>query len=110
MLLLVSGATRFARTAEVGHLIVPRQWNDPNELALQPQRWAMDNGCFTGLDVGAYMRMLYAFRDQLGCLFVTVPDAVGDAAETRYLWKFWSPVVRALGHRPAFVAQDGLER
>ena len=54
------------------------------------------------------MRMLYAYRKKSGALFVTAPDAVGDAAETRYLWAFWSPVIRALGHTPAFVAQDGL--
>lgn len=108
MLLLVSGATKTARNAHVGHLIVPRSWNDPEELDLQPRRWAMDNGCFVGLDPGAFMRMLYAFDKQPGCLFVSVPDAVGDAAETLRLWKFWRPVVAALGHSPAFVAQDGL--
>jgi hypothetical protein len=109
MLLLVSGATTYPRGDAVGHLIVPRQWNDPDVLQLQPGRWAMDNGCFMGLDVGAYLRMLYAFRQQPGCLFVTAPDAVGDAAETRYLWQFWAPIIRATGHTPAFVAQDGLQ-
>lgn len=109
MLLLVSGATKYPRDAQVGHLIVPRQWNDPESLDLHPGCWAMDNGCFVGLDPGAFMRMLYAFRKKPGCLFVTAPDAVGDAAETRYLWTFWAPVIQALGHTPAFVAQDGIE-
>lgn len=108
MLLLVSGATRYPRDARVGHLIVPRQWNNPDALDLQPGRWAMDNGCFVGLDPGAYMRMLYAYRTKAACLFVAVPDAVADAAETLSLWMFWSPVVRALGREPAFVAQNGL--
>lgn len=108
MLLLVSGATKYPRGADVGHLIVPRQWNDPDALDLQPGRWAMDNGCFVGLDPGAFMRMLYAYRKKPGCLFVTAPDAVADAAETLALWAFWSPVVRSLGHSPAFVAQNGL--
>lgn len=108
MLLLVSGATKFPRGETVGHLIVPRQWNDPDSLDLQPQRWAMDNGCFVGLDPGAFMRMLYAYRKKAGCLFVTVPDAVADAAETLHLWAFWAPVVRSCGHSPAFVAQNGL--
>lgn len=108
MLLLVSGATRFARSVGVGHLIVPRQWNDPDTLDLS---WphAFDNGCFVGFDPGAYMRMLYAYRRKPGALFVTAPDAVGDAAETRYLWQFWCPLIRAMGHTPAFVAQDGLQ-
>lgn len=108
MLLLVSGATKYPRDERVGHLIVPRQWNDPDELDLQWRRWAADNGCFVGLDPGAFMRMLYAYRKKDGCLFVTVPDAVADAAETLQLWKFWSPVVRTCGRPPAFVAQNGL--
>lgn len=107
-LLLVSGATTYPRGGRVGHFIMPRQWNDPDTLVLHPGQWAMDNGCFVGLDPGAFMRMLYAFRRKAGCLFVTAPDAVGDAAETLHLWKFWRPVIAALGHAPAFVAQNGL--
>lgn len=109
MLLLLSGATTFPRSERVGDLIVPRQWSNPDTLDLVPGRWAMDNGCFVGLDPGAFMRMLYAYRQKPGCVFVTAPDAVGDAAETRYLWTFWAPVIRSLGHTPAFVAQDGLD-
>lgn len=109
MLLLVSGATTYPRSEKVGHLIVPRQWNDPDSLDLQPGCWAFDNGCFVGFDPGAFMRMLYAYRHKTGARFVAAPDAVGDAAETRYLWKFWVPVIRSLGHTPAFIAQDGLQ-
>ena len=109
MITLVSGAISTVNGRDdCGHLIVPRQWADPDSLRLVPGRWAMDNGCFTGLDVGAFMRMLYRYRGRPGCLFVTAPDVVADAAETRYLWAFWAPVIRALGHRPAFVAQDGM--
>jgi hypothetical protein len=109
MLILVSGAVSTVNGRDdCGHFIVPRQWNDPDTLQLRPGRWAMDNGCFVGLDAGAFMRMLYAYRRKAGCLFVTAPDAVADAAETRYLWSFWRPVIAGLGHRPAFVAQDGL--
>jgi len=109
MLLLVSGASATVNGhPDCGHLIVPRSWNDPASLELRPNRWAMDNGCFVGLDPGAFLRMLYAYRRESGCLFVTAPDAVGDAAETLQLWSFWSPIIRSLGRRPAFVAQDGL--
>jgi hypothetical protein len=109
MLLLMSGATLYPRSDTVGDLIIPRKWNAPETLTLAPGRWAMDNGCFLGFDPGAFMRMLYAYRHQRGCLFVTAPDAVGDAAETRYLWQWWAPVIRTCGHTPAFVAQDGIE-
>jgi len=90
MLLLVSGATRTARTDTVGHLIVPKQWNDPAALQLQAGRWAVDNGAFSG------------------CLFVSAPDVVADAAATLRRWPFWARLIRGLGFPPAFVAQDGL--
>jgi hypothetical protein len=106
MLVLVSGATSYPRDAQVGHLIVPRQWN--TTLDLQPGRWAMDNGAFSGFDEGAFMRMLERFAERPGCLFVTAPDVVGDAAATLARWPFWSRVLRGLGLPPAFVAQDGL--
>lgn len=107
MLLLVSGATRFPRTADVGHFIVPRQWNDPASLDLS-QPWAMDNGAFSGFDEGAFVRMLEAYQGYPGCLFVTAPDVVADAAATRAKWPFWSQLIRSVGFPVAFVAQDGL--
>jgi hypothetical protein len=108
VILLVSGATRYPRDARVGHLIVPRQWNDPRTLELHPGRWAMDNGAFSGFDPGAFMRMLEAYQDHRHALFVTAPDVVGDAAATLKLWPFWSAVITGVDRRPALVAQDGL--
>lgn len=105
-ILLVSGATSYPRGANVGHLVVPKQWN--RNLVLTPGMWAMDNGAFSGFDAGAFMRMLEAYHDQPGCLFVTAPDVVSDAAATFALWPFWSRLIRGLGHTPAWVAQDGL--
>jgi len=107
VIVLVSGATRFQRDAKVGHLIVPRAWAHPQTLDLT-QPWAMDNGAFSGFDEGAYLRMLERFAGIPGCLFVTAPDVVADAASTLARWPFWSQLLRGLGHRPAFVAQDGL--
>lgn len=106
MLVLVSGATRFPRTETVGHLIVPRQW--ATTLELHPGQWAMDNGAFSGFDEGAYLRMLERWHGHPGCLFVTAPDVVADAAATLARWPFWSRLLRGLGFAPAFVAQDGL--
>lgn len=111
MLLLVSGATGYRRGDNVGHLIVPRQWNRPEALDLRPGLWAMDNGAFSGFDEGAFLRMLEAYCGQAArarCLFVTAPDVVGDAAATLARWPFWSRLLRGIGHAPAFVAQDGL--
>jgi hypothetical protein len=52
--------------------------------------------------------MLERFHGKPGCLFVTAPDVVGDAASTLARWPFWSRLIRGLGHAPAFVAQDGI--
>ena len=115
MLLLVSGATLFQRSPDVGTLVRPGSDNAADALDLTPQRWAMDNGAFGGgFDAGQYMDMLQDFHGRPGCLFVTAPDVIyksriGNAAATRRVWPFWSAVIRALGFQPAFVAQDGLE-
>ncbi len=108
MLLLVSGATRTPRSETVGHFIVPKAWNDPATLDLQHGRWAMDNGAFSGFDEGAFVRMLEVFSEYAGCLFVTAPDVVADAASTRRRWPFWWRLISGLGFPVAFVAQDGL--
>lgn len=106
--MLLSGATKYLRSATVGHLIVPRSWSAPEALGLEAERWAMDNGAFSGFEEGAYLRMLERFAGMPGCLFVTAPDVVGDAAATLARWPFWSRLLRGLGHRPAFVIQDGI--
>jgi hypothetical protein len=42
-----------------------------------------------------------------GCLFVTVPDVVGDAAATARQWVRWQAASRRRGLPLAFVAQNG---
>lgn len=110
MITLVSGATRYQRSATVGHLVVPKQWNDPAALDLRPHQWAMDNGAFAGFDEGAFVRMLEAYQGYQAYhpLFVVAPDKVGDAASTLARWPFWSAAIRGLGWPVAFVGQDGL--
>jgi hypothetical protein len=110
VILLVSGATGAQRSATVGHLVVPRQWNDPASLDLS-HPWAMDNGAFSGFDEGAYLRMIeryHPYHAAHPCQFVVAPDVVGDAACTLARWPFWCELLRGLGLPPAFVAQDGL--
>ena len=109
MVLFVSGATATVRRfSTVGELIVPNAGNDPDSLQLRPGMWAMDNGCFVGLDTNAFMGMLHRFHGRPGCRFVTAPDRVGDAYYTVQQWPFWSAVIRGVGFVPALVAQDGL--
>ena len=115
---LVSGATKTLHEfPSAGVLVVPKAWNDPRALALRPGMWAADNGAFSGFDEGAFVRMLErhigVHEDQVrssgqGCLFVTAPDVVADAASTLARWPFWSRLIRGLGFPVAFVLQDGL--
>jgi len=105
MKLLVSGKHRPMYDAyNVGHLVCPRSrntvWSTP---------WAADNAAFSRFDADAYRRMLDATHATPGCLFVTVPDVVGDAFATRELWDDWAPVVASYGLPAAFVLQDGVE-
>jgi hypothetical protein len=69
-------------------------------------RWAADNDAFTNWNESAYLRMLDTIRDMPGCLFVTAPDVVANAAATLRLFEQWLP---QLARYPvALVAQDGL--
>lgn len=109
MILLVSGATSTKRRYPTcGTLINPCAGNDPQSLALIPERWAMDNYAYSGFDCEAFMDMLRAFQGRKGCLFCAAPDVVGDGPETLRRWPFWAQVIRAVGFRPALVLQDGM--
>lgn len=92
------------RTPHLGILSSPRRYYT-NVAGWQ---WAADNDCFQGLNPDAYLKMLYALEWPLGCLFVVVPDAVGDANRTDELWDQWNITVTKVCAQPlAYVAQDG---
>lgn len=108
MLVLVSGATRDVPRFDVGVLVEPRGRHLPEALLLLPQRWAMDNGAFSGFDEVAFLKMLDKHRHVPGCLFVAAPDCVGQAEATLKLFYRWTGEIRAYGYPVALVAQDGL--
>lgn len=69
--------------------------------------WAADNGAYAGFDERKYLHMLNKlapFADK--CLFVVVPDVVGDARKTINLFDEWHT---RINYPLAFVAQDGQE-
>jgi len=111
MILFVSGATesikRYTRN-QVGVLVVPAARNRPETLQLQPGKWAMDNGAYSGFEAAAFVQMLEDFHGAPGCRFVAAPDVVADAHATLARWPFWSRVIRGVGFGPALVAQDGM--
>lgn len=118
MRVLVSGSTRSVATAPdwVGRLVVPRARNNPAGLR-DGRPWAIDNGCFTGFDAEAFVRMLDEHVGYPGCLFAAAPDVlnrrpdgtvVGDAAATLAKFPRWATVIRAFGYPVALVLQDGI--
>jgi hypothetical protein len=93
----------------LGRLIQPRHTSSIEKTAEAGIPWAADNDCFQGLDEAAYTRMLDRIAGLPGCLFVTVPDVVGDAEATFELFGRWIGELEARGLPAALVAQDGLE-
>lgn len=93
----------------LGRLVQPRHTSSVEATAAAGIPWAADNDCFQGLDAPAF----YAMCDRLvglpGCLFVTVPDIVGDARATARQFEKWAPALERRGLPVALVLQDGLE-
>lgn len=93
---------------QYGILSSPNRWMV--EMGVREGRWwGMDNAAFKdGFKPDrffAHLAKLEKHKDR--CLFVTVPDRVGDALATLALWAEWTP--RITGWPLAFVAQDGQE-
>lgn len=93
----------------LGRLIQPRHFSSIEQTGAAGIPWAADNDCFQGLDAHAYSLMLDRIAGVPGCLFVTVPDVVGDAQATAELFDAWAPELEARGLPLALVLQDGVE-
>ena len=108
MIVLVNGGgdlARFGSTNLVGRLVSPRSGN-----AIQPgERWAGDNDAFKAWDEGRFLAMLNRLDGTPGCLFVAVPDVVGDARATLDRFDDWRWEVAGRGFPVALVGQDGAE-
>lgn len=74
-----------------------------------PERpWAVDNGCYGGLDIEAFKALLAREEHHRGkCLFVASPDIVGSAQRTLELFDHFRPLLE--GWPVALVCQDGQE-
>ena len=93
-----------------GRLVQPRHYSSIAKTAAAGIPWAADNDCFQSLDAVAYTRMLDTLEPFAStCLFVTVPDVVGDADATLALFAEWAPELERRNLPAALVAQDGLE-
>lgn len=112
MLILASGSKKHIEkygTHAVGGLLVPSNGELATKYSDLGASWAMDNGCFHGLDKPAYIKMLKSNAGTPGCLWCVVPDVVCDAEATLKRFRMWQPVVKYFGYPIAFVAQNGAE-
>lgn len=92
----------------IGFLKTPAVGNSLDGVAV----WAVDNGCFTGRYPGddAYMDFLARLEHRRdSCLFVAVPDVIGDAAATLAQFPGMASRIRGAGWPVALVGQDGME-
>lgn len=112
MIVLINGEPaldRFGPSGYVGRLISPRSGN----VLKLGQRWAADNDAFLAWDERLFRAMLRRVsRGALyleACLFVAVPDVVGDAKATVARFWEWRDEVAGMGFPVALVGQDGAE-
>jgi hypothetical protein len=97
------------RTGRIGYMKTPNN----NPLTDDHAVWALDNGCFTGAYPGddAYLALLdrlAAHKDR--CLFVALPDVVGDARATlARSHRVWHQIRNVRDWPVALVLQDGME-
>ncbi len=91
----------------LGRLYTPRHYNSLAATVAAGIPWAADNDAFGAWDRGRYLDMVDALIDVPRCLFLTVPDVVGDAVASRTRWDRWYPDLEPLGFPLAYVLQDG---
>lgn len=101
------------RTGNVPNLGVffnPNSSNYRQQVVPDGMPWAADNAAFSGFNAEKFESMLgtLAQRAIPNCLFVTVPDVVGNSAHTCALFRAWQPRLAIFRFPLAFVAQDGL--
>lgn len=94
-----------ASSGMIGYLATP---NAGNRLPAGI-RWAADNGCFNAATFNADRWIDWLDRLPKSAMWATVPDVVADHAATLDRWHQWAAIVRDVGHRPAFVIQDGCD-
>ncbi len=115
MRLLVSGASRtVARLAPscgdvLGVLLNPNSGNSVAAARATGLPWAADNAAFTGFEPARFRRFLRRVALAPGCLFLTVPDVVGDARATLARFDDWRSECYEACQPLAFVGQDGAE-
>lgn len=72
------------------------------------ERFAIDNGAFSGFDPKGFVRLLEREKvNRASCIFVVVPDVVCSARRTLEVFEYWYP--RLCGWPLALACQNGQE-
>lgn len=90
-----------------GQLITPLTGNSNAGL-----RFGVDNGCFSRFKKREWLRLFERDKKYVeNCVFVTMPDVVGNARRTLELFSHWSHAFSVIHDQwpVALVAQDGIE-
>lgn len=107
MLILIDNTEKFIQSCmkrhpkyKFGQLRTPLT----NKPLMKGVPWALDNGCYTRFNEPAWKKLVEEVNDD--CLWVAMPDIVGDARRTLELWKHFQN-----GSIPcALVAQNGIDK
>ena len=91
-------------TEYFGWLNTPRCCYSFSRLATYGVPIACDNSAYSAFCERRYLNMLH--RISVPVLWVTVPDAVGNAHKTQDLWEEWH---KKVCYPRAYVGQDGCE-
>lgn len=107
----VSSLLKHWDAQHMGTLTSPRHAYD---LQVNHERgipWAADNDCFNAAkwDEGRWYDFVAGLEPFDGCLWVALPDVLGDFAATLDRADTYLPAVAAAGKPVALVAQDGLQ-
>lgn len=108
MICLISGGPKNMEGLAIERFGVLQTPADVNPKSSWGRIWAGDNGCYSKFDQDSFAWMLQQLLPQrFSCKFIACPDVVGSHEETKELFFYWLPKIRAHGYPVAFVAQDG---
>lgn len=109
LLLITKGLATLLKYSprNIGRMVQPRALGRIPDTPRAGYLWAADNDCFQGFHQTRYLKMLSHVADVPGCLFITVPDVVGDSEATMKLFREWGETVAKVGP-VGLVGQDGL--
>jgi hypothetical protein len=110
----------FGLRDNLGFMLTPDIRTFPDTITYVPEKvqffkdqmwWAADTGCYSGkkYTLKGYLKWLETWRPvHERCLFANAPDVVGNAQMTWGRSMDVLPLIREMGYKAGYVAQDGI--